>query len=68
MTMTIFGRTISDMDMRAIASYMDDDIREDLHCDLAPCTHEEFIAAYLERDPEFEDLLRNEFNFEREAE
>lgn len=65
--MTVYGRAISDKDMQAIGSYMDDDIREDLHCDLAPCTHEEFIAAYLERDPEFENLLRTEFNFKREV-
>lgn len=68
MNMTVYGRAITDRDMEAIASYMDDDIREDLHCDLAPCTHDEFITAYLEQDPEFEELLRTEFNFERGAE
>lgn len=28
---------------------MDDDIREDVHIDLAPCTDEEFLAEYCKR-------------------
>ena len=39
-----------------IASYMDDDIREKVYYELAPCTATEFIARYLELDPEFEEL------------
>lgn len=62
--MTIFGREISKADMDNIATYMNDDIREQLHSDIAPCTHEEFIAAYIERDPKFEEFLESEFNFE----
>lgn len=50
--------------MDNIASYMDDEIREELHCEMAPCEHEEFLEAYLERDPEFESLLKNEFDIE----
>lgn len=61
--MTIYGRRITDKDMSNIASYMDDDIREDLHGDLAPCSNEEFINEYLKRDPEFMDLLKTEFEF-----
>lgn len=37
--------------MRLIASYMDDDTREDVHGDLAPCTDLEFLVAYLDRAP-----------------
>ena len=33
----------------AIANVMDDDIREAVHRNLAPCTEAEFLAAYLER-------------------
>ena len=62
--MTIFGRKINDFDMANIANYMDDEKREELHNEIAPCTHEEFIAAYIEKDPEFEDFLEQEFNFE----
>jgi len=28
---------------------MDDDIREELHATLAPCTDEEFLTAYMEQ-------------------
>ena len=33
----------------AAVTYMDDEIREDLHAELAPCTDEEFLEAYMER-------------------
>ena len=31
-----------------IAYQMDDDIREDVHFELAPCTEEKFLQRYLE--------------------
>lgn len=65
--MTIYGRKITDKDMHVIATYMDDSIREHLHCMLAPCTPEEFLAAYLIEDPELEDILEREFEFRKEA-
>lgn len=34
-----------------IALYMDDDIREQIHRELAPCTEEEFLAAYMQASP-----------------
>lgn len=61
--MTIYGRRITQEDMDIIGSYMDDEIREDLHAQLAPCSPDIFISAYLERDPGFMDLLQNEFDF-----
>lgn len=63
--MTIYGRAITQDDMSNIASYMDDEIREHLHFELAPCTPEEFLSAYLDADPDFESLIENEFDFER---
>ena len=33
----------------AAAMYMDDDIREDLHLKMAPCTRQEFFDAYCKR-------------------
>ena len=51
-------------DMMRIGVYMDDDIREELHNKLAPCTNEEFLKAYVEYVPEFEDLLKSEFSIE----
>lgn len=53
---------ITDMMMDTIASYMDDDIREELHSLYAPCSHEEFLKEYIKRDESFEDLLKNEFD------
>ena len=43
-------------DWNAITSYMDDDIREQIHGELAPCTEEAFWARYVELDPENEIL------------
>lgn len=48
----------------AIVVYMDDDKREAVHFELAPCTEREFLERYLELDPEFEQLLAEEFSIE----
>lgn len=50
--------------MDAIAVYMDDDKREQVHFELAPCEPEEFLKRYLELDPDFEDVLKSEFSIE----
>lgn len=34
------------VDYKAIEALMDDNIREELHAELAPCTSEEFLEAY----------------------
>lgn len=47
-----------------IAGYMNDEIREQVHAELAPCTPEEFLTRYLHLDPEFEELLSSEFNID----
>lgn len=52
---------ISQKLMDVIASYLDDDIRETVHYELAPCTPEEFLIRYLDLDPEFEKFLWSEF-------
>lgn len=52
--------------MDTIAVYMNDDIREVVHFDLAPCSTEEFLAEYIRRDPSFEELLQTEFSVEME--
>jgi hypothetical protein len=38
--------------MEVIVSMMDDDTREAVHSELAPCTDEEFVTRYLELAPE----------------
>lgn len=50
--------------MDIIATYMDDEKREQVHNELAPCSPEEFLKRYIELDPEFEDVLKSEFNIE----
>lgn len=61
--MTIYERRITEEDLRNIAEYMDDEIREELHGHLAPCTPEEFLKAYIERDSDIIPILISEFNF-----
>lgn len=50
--------------MDTISTYMNDEIREDLHAKFSPCEPEEFLRCYLELDPDFEELLETEFNME----
>lgn len=47
-----------------IATYMNDEIRESVHIELAPCTPEEFLRRYVELDPDFKELLKAEFRIE----
>lgn len=53
--------------MDIIATYMNDDIREDLHFRLASCEPDLFLREYVKRDPEFEKLLYDEFGIEMEV-
>lgn len=50
--------------MNAIAVYMDDETRERVHFELAPCRPEKFLKRYLELDSDFAKLLYNEFGIE----
>lgn len=50
--------------MDVIATYMDDEKREQVHDELAPCTPEEFLRRYIELEPEFESVLKEEFSIE----
>ena len=58
---------ISDELMFNIATYMDDEKREKVHTELAPCTPEKFMARYLELDTEFADFLEKEFDMTYES-
>lgn len=40
------------IDFDAAVSLMDDNIREELHGEIAPCTDQEFYDAYYERHKE----------------
>lgn len=41
-----------EVDFDACAILMYDEIREELHMELAPCTEQEFLDAYVERHAE----------------
>ena len=41
-----------DIDFDEAVNLMDDDIREELHQELAPCSEQEFFDAYCERHRE----------------
>lgn len=64
--MTRYGEEykLNTEEMENIATYMNDEIREDLHLEMAPCEPEEFLRAYVERDQDFEELLNSEFSIE----
>lgn len=55
---------ISQKTMDAIAVYMDDEIREKVHYELAPCDPEAFLRRYLELDPDFANVLKSEFSID----
>ena len=38
----------AEYDMDVVASYMDDDVREDLHAELSPCSAQAFLDRYIE--------------------
>ena len=63
----INGHAITKKDLDDIAIYMDNDIREELHRELAPCSPDEFLRAYLQRDPDFRDVLEGTFQWENDA-
>lgn len=49
-----------------IATYMNDEIREDVHNRVAPCDPDVFLNQYLKLDPAFEEILLSEFHIEWE--
>ena len=63
-----YGRKfiISNELMDTISTYMNDEIREKVHFELAPCTKERFLKRYIELEPNFEKVLYKEFGIEME--
>lgn len=55
---------VSDNTMDAIAALMDDEAREKVHYELAPCSNEAFLKRYCELEPDFESVLKSEFSIE----
>lgn len=48
--------------MDAIAALMDDETREKVHYELAPCSNAAFLKRYCELEPDFEKVLKSEFS------
>ena len=55
-------REVNQVSLDEIAGYMNDEIREQVHAELAPCTPEELLTRYLQLDCECIKLLFSEFN------
>lgn len=47
--------------LSVIASYMEDDIREEIHGKYAPCKPDLFLREYIKKDKSFSKLLEDEF-------
>ena len=45
------AEAVAGMDWQTIAEMMDDDTRERVHAEIAPCTEIEFLTRYLELAP-----------------
>lgn len=58
--------TITDELMEVVSNYMDDDLREGVHNEPAPCSNEIFLKEYCEVDSSFKKLLYDEFGIELE--
>lgn len=43
------GEKMTNIPFEAIVCLMDDEIREEVHMELAPCTDAEFLEAYREK-------------------
>ena len=46
---TIIDQDGKEIDYAAAGNLMDDEIREELHAEMAPCTDQRFFDAYTER-------------------
>ena len=44
--MQVINKSGTQINYDAAVQLMDDDLREDLHAQLAPCTEQEFFTAY----------------------
>jgi hypothetical protein len=48
MSKYVSNKSGKELDFEAAVQYMDDEIREQLHSELAPCGEQEFFTAYEE--------------------
>jgi len=50
---------ITQEEIDTLAVYMDNDVRERVHAELAPCTPTEFLKRYLIYEPGFSTVVKN---------
>ena len=55
---------ITSAKLSEIAGYMSDEIREQLHSKLSPCSPADFLREYVKHDPDIIPILRDEFEIE----
>lgn len=55
---------VEDRIMDAIVVLMNNDLREKVHFEIAPCSNTEFLKRYCELEPQFESVLKSEFSIE----
>lgn len=48
----------------AIVNLMNDEIREQVHMELTPCSEEEFLKRYCELDPDAAAVIKSEFGID----
>lgn len=48
-------------DFEVIVTYMNDEIREQLHSEIAPCSELYFLRQYAKKDPSIIDVMEQEF-------
>ena len=56
-------REVRNDEMNIISVYMDSEIREQAHAELAPCTNEEFLKRYCDLDKGFEEFIYDNFGW-----
>ena len=59
----VLNRNGTAIDYEVAVTAMDDEIREELHSELAPCTEQEFFARY---EQEHEKKFQEEWEFSKE--
>lgn len=63
MDVVVINRNGYELDFEAAVMMMDDDLREELHAELAPCTEQEFFSAY---EASYEKMFGEEWELSKE--
>lgn len=55
---------VSDEVMEMLEIYMDDELRERAHYNVAPCSNDAFLKEYCKLDDTFAELVQKEFGLD----